>query len=310
MHPAVMSMKSLSLALILALPAAAGPVVSEPDVEPAEPAREFVPAFDAMVAGYEVQDTFDFDSSTAELDASRFSLVSFLSKPLPIGGNWRFLPALDYGVTMLDFGNTPAGFPVGDEDLHKLGLHAVFYHHSPGSRWIYGGWGRANFASDCQDIGSDDFYYDVAVGAGYRITDRFLLGLGVAGLELGGDESILAGPGFYWKPSDTVDVSLIGILFNATWRPTEDWATALRFRPFGNSWNIDNAGVSQQIDLTSYTLRLHLERRLYRDLWVSVGAGYAFADDFEVRNRSGRTIFSDDLDGGFSAAVGLRIRTW
>ena len=270
----------------------------------------FVPAFDALVARYEFQDNLEFDDSDAELDGSRFTLVSFLNKPMGFGSHWNFLPALEYSMTSLDFSDTPADFPMGDEDLHKIGLHATVYHHSPGSRWLYGAWGRASFASDTQHIDGDDFYFDIALGGAYMVTDRFLLGLGVVGLELGSDESFLVGPGFYWKPNEAIDLSLIGVMFNATWRPSDDWALALRVRPFGNSWNIDNGGESQQLDLRSYTVRLHAERRIYRDLWLSLGVGYAFANEIELRDSSNDRLYKEDLGGGLSSSIGLRIRTW
>ena len=270
----------------------------------------FTPAFDALVASYEFQNGLEFDDSDAELDASRYSLVSFLSRPIALGGDWNFLPAFEYSMTSLDFSDTPAGFPMEDEDLHKVGLHATLYKNAPGSRWLYGGWGRASFASDTQHIDGDDFYFDVALGGAYMVTDRFMLGLGVVGLELGSDSQMLAGPGFYWKPTEEIDVSLIGVLFNATWRPSDDWAFAMRVRPFGNSWNIDNGGESQQVDLSSYTVRLHAERRIYRDMWLSLGVGYAFANELELRDSSNDRLYKDDLGGGLSTSIGLRVRTW
>lgn len=269
-----------------------------------------MPAFDVLATSYEMQDDLGFDDSDGELDGSRFSIGSLLSRPLSLGGDWSFLPALTYSMTSLDFSDTPAAFPVGDEDLHKIGLHAAVYNNASGSRWIYGGWGRANFASDTQDISGDDFYFDLALGGGYMVTDRFLLGFAVVGLELGSDSHVVAGPGFYWKPNDTVDVNLAGVMFNTTWRPSEDWALALRVRPFGNNWNIDNGGDSQQLDLSSYTVRLHAERRIYRDIWLSLGVGYAFANEIELRDSSDDRLFKDDLGGGLTSSIGLRVRTW
>lgn len=307
-----MTSKNLWFVFSLALSTAAigGPssfesfegVVHKPDA--------FVPAFDALVAGYEFQNDLEFDDSDAGLDASRYTLVSFLSRPLALGGDWNFLPALQFSMTSLDFSETPAAFPLDDEDLYDVGLHAMLFKKAPGSRWLYGGWGRATFASDTQDIDGDDFYFDLALGGAYMVTDRFMLGFGVVGLELGSDSHVMAGPGFYWKPSEEIDINLIGVLFNANWRPSEDWALALRVRPFGNSWNIDNDGESQQVDLSSYTVRLHAERRIYRDMWLSLGVGYAFANELELRDSSNDRLYKEDIGGGLSSSIGLRIRTW
>jgi hypothetical protein len=303
-------LRLLPLALFFPAAALGGPSsVESPASQVGMPAA-FTPAFDALSATYEFQNDLDLDDSSGSLDGSRFALTSFLSEPIAIGGDWTFLPAMEYSLTSLDFSDTPAGFPLGDEDLHKVGLHAMLYHSAPGSRWLYGGWGRASFASDTQGIDGDDFYFDVAATAAYMVTDRFMLGLGVAGLELGSDGYLVGGPGFYWKPTDEIDVNLIGTMFNAIWQPSEDWVLAFRVRPFGNSWNIDNDGSSQQLDLSSYTARLHLERRVYNDIWLSLGLGYAFANEIELRDSSNDKLFDDDLDGALSASIGLRVRTW
>ncbi len=269
-----------------------------------------MPAFDLVAAGFEIQDGLEFDDADGELDSSRFSISSLLSRPIGLGGDWSVLPAFGYSITSLDFNGTPAAFPIDGETLHKASLHAAIYNNPPDSRWIYGGWARASFASDTQDIGGDDFYFDLALGGGYMVTDRFMLGLGVVGLELGSDPQLLGGPGFYWKPHDTLDVSLIGVLFNTTWRPADDWALALRVRPFGNNWNIDNGGASRQLDLSSHSVRLHAERRIFRDVWLSLATGYAFANQLELRDSSASRLLKEDLGGGLSSSVSLRMRTW
>ena len=300
----------LVLSLLL-FPAAAhsGPVDSGTTVAPAS-GQDFAPAFDALVGSAEFEGRMDFDSSAAELEASRYMLTGFLMRPVDLGNDWKFLPAFEYSFTSLDVNHASAALPLDDEDLQHLGLHAIFYHKPVGSRWIFGGWGRANLASDFQQVNSDDFYFDLAAGAGYQVTDRLLLGAGVAALELGSDGYVLPGPGIYWKPTDEIDVQLIGALFDAIWRPSDEWVLALRAQPFGSTWNIDSNNQSRQVDLRSYTLRLHAERRLCRDMWLSLGVGFSFANQLELRTPSGQTLFKDDLGSGLSASVGLRVRTW
>jgi hypothetical protein len=268
------------------------------------------PRFDILNLRYEWQDTLGFDDSDTELDASRYTLGSFLSTPISLGGDWKVVPYADYSLTTLDFDQLAPGSIFGDEDLHKASVHGILYHQSTGSPWLYGAWARVTFASDGDDVGSDDFYYDLAIGAGYVFSDTLVFGLGIAGLELGSDDSYLPGPMLYWKPTDTVDVSIVGALFDATWEASDDWVLAVRGAPFGNSWNVDDNGVSKQYDLSTYSLRFHVERRLVRDFWLSLGIGYTFADEFEVRDSSGDRLFKDDLEGGLAASVGFRLRSW
>jgi hypothetical protein len=51
-------------------------------------------------------------------------------------------------------------------------------------------------------------------------------------------------------------------------------------------------------------------RRLWKDLWLSAGIGYSFANRLELRKPSGPSYVHDHLDEGLSASVGLRLRTW
>ena len=53
-----------------------------------------------------------------------------------------------------------------------------------------------------------------------------------------------------------------------------------------------------------------LRLRLFRDIWLSLGVGYAFANELELRDFSDDRLFKDDLDGGLSASIGLRVRKW
>lgn len=279
-------------------------------VETAGDEDSSLPSFDILRLRYESQDTLDFDNGGIGLDSSRYSLSAVLSAPIDLGGDWRIVPFANYRVTTLDFDNLAPGAVFEDQDLHQASLHGVLYHQSADSPWIYGAWGRASFSSDTQDIDSDDFFFDLALGAGYKFSDDLTFGFGVAGLELGGDSRVLPGPMFFWKPCEDVSMSLIGAIFTAKWQPSDDWGLALRGAPYGSTWNVNDDGVSKDYDLSAYALRLHAERRITDSLWLSVGVGYTFASEFEVRDTSDDRLFKDDLDGGLSFSVGMSLRTW
>lgn len=274
------------------------------------PVSNELPSFDVLRLRYESQLGQGLGGSGAELDSSLTTFGGFLNEPLGIGGDWNVISYLGYRYATLDFENIPTGAPFEDEDLHRVSLHGIFFHQVAGSRWTYGVWTRANFASDGESVNGDDFFYDLAIGSAYQVSDDFVLGFGVVGLELGGDSQVLAGPFFTWRASDTVNVSLLGPLFTAKWEVSDDWSVAVRGAPYGNTWNIDAGGESNELDLSSYTLRLHAERRVVDDLWLSIGVGYSFESDFEVRDSSGSRLFKEDLTNGFSLSVGLRLKAW
>jgi len=269
-----------------------------------------VPRFDLLRARYESDEARGFNRFDGELEYREASIGGFLSKPIELGGDWRALPFAKYSVTDLDFDGVPAGLPLRDQELHELSLHAFLFHQNPDSRWTYGAWGRVRFASDTQDVNGDDFFYDFGIGSGYRVNDRLLVGLAFVGLEVGRDGLYVPGPMVMWRPNDAVSVAWMGPLLISTWRVSDDWSLALRGAPHGGIWNVASGGASQDYDLRSFLVRFHTEHRIKDNLWLSLGVGYTFGGNLEVRDSSGSRLFEDNLEGGLSFSVGLRLRSW
>ena len=269
-----------------------------------------MPSFDLLRMRYESGESRGFDGSDAELKHSDFSIGAFLSKPIKLGSDWRAIPYMSYAQTQLDFDNLGAGVPFRDEDLHEVSLSALLFRKAAGSPWGLGAWGRVRFSSDGQDVDGDDFLYDFGIGAGYQVNDRLTLGLAFVGLEVGRDSFYVPGPMIMWKPKDNLSLGVMGPLLISKWEVTDNWTLALRGAPDGGTWNVDDDGESNNYDLSSYAIRFHTEHRLKDNLWLSLGVGYTFGGDFEVRDSSDNRIFKDDLEGGLSYSIGFRLRSW
>ena len=159
-------------------------------------AQNIVPGFDASRVTFSQAGNMDMGTGNGDLDVTRFELRSFLCRPIsPIDGLF-IMPLAEYRLTALNFDQTPATYPIGDEDLHSLSLSTFAISMREGSPWIYGGWARAELASDFQEIDGDDFTFDLAGGAGYRFNEKFTLGFGGAAINLNGDNKIYPGIGF------------------------------------------------------------------------------------------------------------------
>jgi len=269
-----------------------------------------LPSFDLLRVRYESHETLNFSDGPGELDSARYTLTSFLHKPIKMGQNWRLFSLLSYRATTLDFSELGAGSLLKDETLHKASLHGMFFHRAAGSRWLYGAWGRVSYSGDGGEVNGDDFFYDVALTAAYEVNRKFTFGLAVTGIEIGGDAFYVGGPMVLWKPSDDVSLSIIGPLLISKWEISDRWTLAIRGAPYGSTWNIDDDGQSIYYDLSSYAFRLHSEHRLTDKLWLSLGVGYTIAGDFEVRDSSDNRLLEEDLDGGLAFSVGFRLRAW
>lgn len=266
-----------------------------------------LPEFDPARAAFSYSGDMDFNGGSGSLDVSRFEIRGLLSKPIKALDGLTVLPVFEYKATSLDF----SGSPGSSEDLHSVNLSAFAISARDGSPWIYGGWGRAELASDFQDLGSEDFTFDLAGGAGYLFNDKCLLGVGVALINLNGDAQFFPGITFDWIVSDCLRIGLYGPTFVAAYTPDEDWELSLRGDSGGGVWNIrDNGGTSHSIDLTSYRLGLFASHRLTGKLWLTAGVGTTLGNEIRLTQPDGDTLAKQDLESGLFGEIGLRVTAW
>lgn len=271
--------------------------------------REMIPGFDAARAAFSRTGEMDLGSGKGDLDMARFEVRSVLCRPLSPADGLFILPFADYEFSVLDFDGAPT--PFQDEELHSISLSSVFLSMSEGSPWLWGGWARAQLASDFQHVDGDDFTFDLAGGAAYRFNERFTLGLGVGVINLNGDAAVYPGIGFDWIVSDQLRVGLYGPSFIAEWAMDEDWLLTFRGDPGGGVWNVTGAaGESRSIDLTSYRLGLYASRRITGQLWLTAGGGMTVGNEIDYTTSGGREILGLDPETGFFGAIGLRLKAW
>lgn len=275
------------------------------------PAQIAFPGFDAARIGFTQTGDSDLEGDNGSFQVSRFELMSVLSRPITPANGLTILPVLDYTLTGFDFDDTPAGFPIQDEDLHSLSLGAYLISNCEGSPWMVVGWARAELASDFQHINGDDVTFDLAAGVGYRFSESLTVGVGGAVLNLNGDTAFYPGINFDWIVNEQLRISLYGPTFVAAYSPSEDWLFSFREDPFGGIWNItDDAGESRSIDFTSFRLGLYASRRLTGELWLTAGAGVTIGNELDYTTPGGRVLESRDSDSAMFGTIGLRLNTW
>lgn len=255
----------------------------------------------------------DFDNGAGELETLSFGARSFLTDPFTVGRGWSIVPAVSYEATFLRYDGTPGGFPVGDEDLHAFRLPIYALKADSSSPWMFGGFFRLGLATDFDHVTSDDLFFDVGGGVGYRLSDRFTIGAGAVVLDIGGDDTFIPGIGFIWQPCDPITVSLLGPVFRASWDPSEDWRLSFDVRSSGGTWNIDSDGDSRLLNLRSWRAGLHAQRRLTGEWWLEGGAGLTFANKVELMSRGGHGRFEstlDRLDNGWYGFLAVKKEIW
>ena len=273
--------------------------------------RDILPPFDFLTATLTQTGDMDIDGNPGDLSVTKAQLTAFLSEPISLTTDLTMIPMFSYGFTELDFSDTGA-FPIEDEGLHSASLSAIFVQDFRNTPWFGIGWARAEMATDYQGISGDDFTFDVALGVGYRVNDTFTVGAGFVVTNLNGDEEIIPGINFIWKPCDAFTLALFGPNLLARYDINECWYVSLDGTPGGGNWNIsDAAGDSRTIELESYWIGLNTHHRIAGEFWFSAGLGYAFANEIEDKGNHGNgPSFSRDMDGAALAQVAFTLRSW
>ncbi len=305
---------SLCLAPFLVATAHAGEptlITAPPAVqEAADSYLEALPAFDLGRIAYLQTGGMDIDGTNSDLTLRKFEFRSFFSKPITVLGGVAIIPMFSYEMTNVDFD----GFRnplLHDEDLHSFSLSTFLFKDFQNTPWFAAGWANAELATDFQNVGSDSFTYDVALGVGYRLSDTFTIAAGAAAININSDVEFYPGINFDWKPNDTFQVGLYGPNLLATYTMNEAWNLSLRGTPNGGTWVYNNdINQSRTLDISSYTLGIYTENNVFGNFWLSAGVGYTFLGEIEVRNNHGANSTSRDLDSAPYAEISLGLRRW
>lgn len=255
----------------------------------------------------------EFDNSRAEVDDYAFQVSSFLSQPIDLFAGYSLVPMFQYEANFLRPDGVPAGIPLEDEDLHEIELSLFLYKMETGSPWITGAWINPSLSTDFQSVSGDDFFLDLAVAGGYRVTDTLILGAGVGALNLTGDTAVYPGIGFFWQPSEDLFFTLFGPNFRAGWDLSDSWRLGFEVRPNGGIWNIDTTAGSRNIDFSSFRIGVNSSHRLTENLWLSYGGGMTAGNALNITSTDGSDLFKntlDDLDEGFYGFISLGLKSW
>ncbi len=266
-------------------------------------AQPILPGYDFTKLSVSYAGGMDFDSSGLDVEIFQAEARSAISKPIHPTDEITILPVLQYKWTEFDFD--------GDsEDFQSVSLSSFFVYSAQGSPWIFGGWARAELASDFNQSTGDAVTYDVIAGAAYKFSDSLTVGLGVAAINLNNDDEYFVGPALDWKPNECFRFGILGPNVVASYTPDENWEFSLRGDASGDEWTINEGGEHATLDLDSYRVGLFADRRLTGDLWLRVGAGMTVANSLELETTGGDRIEKEDIDEGWFGEIALRLKVW
>jgi len=255
--------------------------------------------------------SMSIDGAPGDLDVNSLTLRGLLPGLIGEYGGWAVVPFLSYTFTDIDFSGTAAGFPIGDEDLHTISLNNLVFRTFCDKAWLVSGWTRASVSTDFQSFGSDDWFFDIGGGAGYRVNDRLMLGVGAAVTDLSGDPAFFIGPNFDYAIDDKTRVGFYGPFFIFNHDFNDDWQFGIRGEPGGGIWNIrDDGGRSRNIEFSSYRLGVNVGRRIAGDWWFGAMVGVTLGNDIAIKNPGGGNRIKYEADESMFGQILLRRRIW
>ena len=249
--------------------------------------------------------TMDFKDVAGGFSLDRITLNAPLSGLIHINNSNALSIGLQYEGTWLESDTL-----LGDTDLHDVRVGLTWLHHRAGSRWAWLASIDPGIASDFNQIDSDDFSLNWKTGVRYAVTDRFSIIASVGVTNRTGNDDITPTLGFQWQATDHMHLSLTGATFTATWQPHSDWLLRFGVWPAGGIWNVEQAGQSLDVNLTSYRAAIGVERRLSNKTWLSLWVGSTLLNELEVETTSGSRLFKEDADNGWFVHLGLRVAAW
>lgn len=252
----------------------------------------------------------ELDAASGKLEMTRVEWRQLLGDTVR-WNDFSMIGLAQYRGTFAETEGAPATYALQSETLHLLSLQGVALHQTEGSKWLYGGWGCIELASDFQDFNSDAFTFDAAIGLAYRVSDRLIVGGGAGILDLNGNEFWLPAPVIQYRPDDEWTLGIYGPTIDATWSDRKFWKISWRGEMGGGLWNREGAGgVSENLEIRSYQVGMHLQRHIHGQVWFALGTGITTSNKIEVSTPEGSTKFKDHPNGGWFVYAGLRAYEW
>lgn len=244
----------------------------------------------------------DFDSLPGEMNMSSLSLWAPIA---PINrGDLHVITFLGYRATQFD---TSIDNMLSDDTLHTFRLPVLFL-KDVSQEWIWGGMVMPGFSGELSN--SDNFSISGAIGAGRAFSPNFKLLAGVYYFNGFGEDYIIPGAVFTWRPTPKWEAYFFGPIGGVSYSINECWMASLIGEYDSATWHVDADDEYQARDTYYRTIRagLKIEGRLSNYLWAYATAGYSFAKRLEIEDTDNNSLQKDDVNGGAFVRVGLNVR--
>lgn len=244
-----------------------------------------------------------FDSLGGNISASE---SSFFAPLLPLNnGDWHVLALFLYTQTSFD-----SSIPdiLTQDALHSYNFPIAVVKEI-NHDWLLGGLVMPSLNGDFK-AGSNEAVA-MAFGAGKVMSPDFRLMGGFYYSHYYGNDTFFPGIQLIYRPFTDVEAYILGPIAGVSYSINDDWFMGLSARLSSATWKVESNEVLPEhvINMKKVNIALRTEHRLYKNLWLSVDAGYSVARRIKIEDiPNNQTLGRSHILPGPFASIGVNYR--
>lgn len=261
-----------------------------------------LPGYTLATTSYTHQFASDFDSLPGDVSSDQFSLwapFAAINKE-----NFHLAAWLGYGTNKY---NTSEDNLLTEHTMQSINVPVVFF-HDISEKWIWGGMVMPSYSGTHSS--SDNFAISAALAVGYGHSENLELFAGVYYYHGFGEEYIIPGAAFIWRPAPRWEAYLLPPIGGVSYSINECWLVSLYGQYSSPIWHVkaDSTGPDRDINMSSLRIGVKAEYNLHGWLWAYAATGVAVGQELDIENTSDDTLQNSDIDMSPYVQVGLNLR--
>lgn len=261
-----------------------------------------LPGYAFAAGSYTYRAETDFDSLPGEVSSDDFSIwapYAAINKE-----EFHLFAFINYSATKYD---TSVPNLLTEDTLQAIYAPVVFI-HDISEDWIWGGMVMPSYSGS--DSSSDNFAISAALGVGYGYSDNLDLFAGVYYYHGFGEDYILPGAAFIWRPAPRWEAYLLPPIGGVSYSINDRWMVSLYGQYHSPTWHVkaDSDGPDRDINVSSLRIGAKVEYNLHGWLWAFAGAGYSIGQELDIEDTDDHTLQKDDIDATPFVQIGFTLR--
>ena len=265
-----------------------------------------LPGYTVGTTSYTHRFTSDFDQSElGDVSSPRFSFwttVAAFNQE-----EFHLFAWLGYGANKYETGGNSVPNLLTDHTMQSLSMPIVFL-HDISQKWLWGAMVMPSYSGTHSS--SDNFSISVAAGVGYTYSPSLEVFAGVYYYNGFGDDLIIPGAAFIWRPAPRWEVFLLPPIGGVSYSVNEKFLISFYGQYDSPTWHVkaDKNGPDRDIQMSGLSLGLKGEYHLGSYFWAYAGAGVTVGQELDIEDTDNHTLQNSDVDMSPFIQIGLNAR--